>query len=276
VNKVNKDLESLRKQSIAYAKDLARLYKKDKKDSKTLTEKLEELDRIQNQSLIYAKELSLSLKEIEGTYEATLIALVSALDAREHEVQSHSQRVREYTLTLARKMGLHGNDLKDISRGALLHDVGKIGISDNILLKPAKLSEEEWLEMRKHPYIGYKILEGIKFLEGAALIVYSHQEYYDGTGYPRGLKGEEIPLGARLFAVSDTLDAMTSDRPYRKALSLEAAREEILRCSGTQFDPNVAKLFLSIARNEWLEIRERINAQYSHSPFFLSKRSSDI
>ena len=267
MNNINKNLASLRKQSIAYAKDLAQLYKKDRKDSKTLTEKLDELDRIQNQSLIYAKELSQSLKEIEGTYEATLIALVSAMDAREHEMQSHSQRVREYTLTLARKMGLGGNELKDISRGALLHDVGKIGISDNILLKPAKLTEEEWLEMRKHPYIGYKILEGIKFLEGAVSIVYSHQECYDGSGYPRGLKGEEIPLGARLFAVADTLDAMTSDRPYRKALSLEAAREEILRCSGTQFDPQVAELFLATSRNEWLEIRERVNSQYKRGKF---------
>ncbi len=267
MNNVNKDLNALRKQSIAYAKDLSQLYKKDRRDSKTLNEKLDELDRIQHQSLIYAKELSVSLREIEGTYETTLIALVSALDAREHEVQSHSQRVREYTLTLARKTGLEGHDLKDISRGALLHDVGKIGITDNILLKPAKLTEEEWLEMRKHPHIGYKILEGIKFLEGAAAIVYSHQECYDGSGYPRGLKGEEIPLGARLFAVADTLDAMTSDRPYRKALTMEAAREEILRCSGTQFDSQVAEVFLSTPKKEWLDIRDRVNNRVTDNIF---------
>ena len=267
MNNMSKNLNALRKQSIEYAKDLAQLYKKDKKDSKTLKEKLDELDSIQNQSLIYAKELSVSLKEIEGTYEATLIALVSALDAREHEVQSHSQRVRAYTLTLAKKIGLEGHELRDISRGSLLHDVGKIGISDNILLKPAKLTEEEWMEMRKHPHIGYQILEGIKFLEGAASIVYSHQECYDGSGYPRGLKGEEIPLGARLFAVADTLDAMTSDRPYRKALSMDAAREEILRCSGTQFDSQIAKLFLSTPKNEWLDIRNRVNNRVKDSIF---------
>ncbi|MFQ5901354.1 MAG: HD-GYP domain-containing protein [Thermodesulfobacteriota bacterium] len=258
---IEKEIKLIKRQSIAYARDLARLYQREIEESKTLKEKLSELERVQNQSIIYARELVSSLKEIEETYEATLIALVSAIDAREHEVQAHSQRVREYTLTLAKRMGINGDKLKDISRGALLHDIGKIGISDNILLKPARLTEDEWTEMRKHPYMGYKILEGIKFLEEAAEIVYTHQERYDGQGYPRGLKGEDIPLGARLFVVSDTLDAMTSDRPYRKGLSFETAREEIIRCSGTQFDPKVVEIFLSISKEEWLNIRDRINAK---------------
>ncbi len=210
-------------------------------------------------------ELSRKSHEIEdlfgrlnSSYQMTLEGLATALDTRDSETMGHSLRVAAYTVAVARRMGVVEAQLTDIYRGALLHDVGKIGIPDAILRKPGKLTPEEWVEMRKHPEIGYRILQGIKFLEEARLIVLSHQERYDGQGYPRGLKGKEIPLGARIFAVVDTLDAMTSDRCYRKALSYSAAREEIVKYRGTQFDPDVVGVFLKIAESEWEAIRSRV------------------
>ena len=182
---------------------------------------------------------------------------LAALDTRDTETQGHSVRVSDYTVVIARRMGVEDPELTEIRRGALLHDVGKIGISDAVLRKPGKLSPEEWIEMRKHPEIGYRILSGIKFLEKSLPIVIAHQERYDGSGYPRGLKGEEIPLGARIFAVVDTLDAMTSDRPYRRALSYETARQEIIRNSGIQFDPSVVEVFLSIPPDDWKAVHGR-------------------
>ncbi len=207
-----------------------------------------------------------ALMEVEQSYEMTLEALVAALDAREHETNSHSFRVQQYTLALARKVGIDGKKLIDIGRGALLHDIGKIGISDSILLKPAKLTADEWVEMRKHPSIGYRILQGIKFLEPVADIVLSHQEKYDGTGYPRGLKGKEIPIGARVFAIVDTLDAMTSNRPYRKALPFAVAREEIIKYSGTQFDDEIVSVFLDVPEEEWVRVREAAGSYRLENP----------
>lgn len=204
-------------------------------------------------------ELNEALRDVEESYKITLEALVTALDAREHETHAHSQRVREYTLTLANNLGLKQDELIHLGRGALLHDVGKIGVRDSILLKPGKLSEKEWVEMRRHPQIGHDILRSIEFLSPAAEIVLCHQERWDGKGYPNGLSGPDIPLGARIFAVVDTLDAMTSDRPYRKALSFEAALAEIRRCSGTQFDPNVADAFLGIPPESWKVIHDFVN-----------------
>jgi putative nucleotidyltransferase with HDIG domain len=180
---------------------------------------------------------------------------VSALDAREHETQAHSKRVSEYTLYLAREMSVDAPQLDVIRRGAMLHDIGKIGISDTILLKPGKLTEEEWVDMQKHPQIGYWILDGIEALKPASNIVLAHHEKYDGAGYPRKLQGDEIPLGARIFSVADCLDVMTSDRPYRNALTYEEARTEIAQFSGTQFDPDVVKYFLQVPLNVWTEIR---------------------
>jgi len=148
-----------------------------------------------------------------------------------------------------------------IRRGAILHDVGKIGVPDAILRKPGKLDASEWEEMKRHPEMGYRMLKHIRFLEPALVIVYCHQERWDGSGYPRGLRGEEIPLGARIFAAVDTFDAMTSDRPYRAALSIEAARDEIRRFSGIQFDPRVADAFLAIDAGVWREIRDRVHRE---------------
>ncbi len=207
-------------------------------------------------------ELNEALQGVEESYKITLEALVTALDAREHETQAHSQRVREYTLTLAAHLELGQEDLVQVGRGALLHDVGKIGVPDSILLKPGKLSKEEWVEMKKHPRIGYDILQSIEFLAPAARIVLSHQERWDGRGYPNGLSGENIPLGARVFAVADTLDAMTSDRPYRKALSYEAALKEIRSCAGTQFDPRIVEAFLGVPPETWLAIHDSVNQSH--------------
>jgi HD-GYP domain-containing protein (c-di-GMP phosphodiesterase class II) len=160
-------------------------------------------------------------------------------------------------------MGVTEPGLTDMYRGALLHDVGKIGIPDAILRKPGKLTAAEWREMRRHPEIGARMLQGIRFLEGALPIVLGHQERWDGKGYPARLSGEAIPLGARIFSVVDTLDAMTSDRPYRKALPYARAREEIVIFRGTQFDPAVVDVFLAIPESEWEAIRRRVLEEVS-------------
>lgn len=196
--------------------------------------------------------------QLSRSYQTTLEALATALDTRDSETLGHSLRVAAYTVAVARRMGVPEADLTDIYRGALLHDVGKIGIPDAILRKPGRLTPEEWNEMRRHPELGYRILEGIDFLDQAREIVLSHQERYDGKGYPRGLSGKAIPLGARIFAVVDTMDAMTSDRPYRKALSYDDARAEIRRYGGTQFDPDVVRTFLEISDEEWQAIQKRV------------------
>jgi putative nucleotidyltransferase with HDIG domain len=195
-------------------------------------------------------ELSAALREIETAYANTLSALVAALDAREHETSDHSQRVVRYTLAAARRMGVNDRELPDLGRGALLHDIGKIGVPDAILLKPARLTEEEWVEMRKHPQTGFTILQPIPFLAVPAQIVLSHQERVDGGGYPRGLTGDAIPIGARIFSVVDSFDAMTSNRPYRRGMTVEAAREEIRRCAGAQFDRECAEAFLALSNED--------------------------
>jgi putative nucleotidyltransferase with HDIG domain len=199
-------------------------------------------------------ELSRALSDLEATYSQTLWSLVAALDAREHETGDHSQRVVRYSLAIARRVGLDERELPDLGRGALLHDIGKIGVPDAILLKPGQLDEREWAEMRRHPQIGYEILRSIDFLERSAQVVLAHQERFDGRGYPHHLAGDQIPISARIFAIADTYDAMTSHRPYRQALSAEAARAEIARCAGTQFDPRCAEAFLSMRQAELVEL----------------------
>lgn len=192
-----------------------------------------------------------TMNELSSAYDNTLTALVKALDAREKEVGSHSERVMNYTSFLGGKLGMAGRELQELAKGALLHDIGKIGISDNILLKPGQLDDGEWIEMRKHPQVGYAILSEIDFLKTPAEIILGHHERFDGTGYPKQLKGEQIPIGSRIFAVVDTLDAMTSDRPYRRALPFDLVITEIIKNRGSQFDPAIADLFLSISRKHW-------------------------
>ena len=189
-------------------------------------------------------QLAASLEEVRRSYEFTLEALVAMLDAREHQTGKHSVRTRELALTLAGCMGLGRDELEAIAHGALLHDIGKIGISDSILLSPGRLSAEEWKMMKKHPEIGYNILRASPYLKEAAGIVLAHHERYDGSGYPRGSRGSEICIGARIFAVVDAYDAMRSLRVYRESVSAEEAATEIRRNSGTQFDPEVVKAFL--------------------------------
>jgi cyclic di-GMP phosphodiesterase len=204
------------------------------------------------------KQLQTAMKRIELTYDETLEALGAALDLRDTETAGHSRRVSRACQEIARAMGRNPEELKQISRGSYLHDIGKIGIPDAILLKPGKLDEEETAIMQTHARIGYDLVSRIAFLAPAAEIVLTHQERFDGTGYPQGLMGEEIPMGARIFAVADTLDAMTSDRPYRRALPIAQAREEIERESGLQFDPEVVRAFLAIPESTWTEIRMEV------------------
>jgi HD-GYP domain-containing protein (c-di-GMP phosphodiesterase class II) len=177
-------------------------------------------------------------------YEMFVESLAEAMDLREQETGLHSKRVAAHTLLLATHHFNKVDDLREVYWGSLLHDIGKIGVPDAILLKPGKLSAEEWQVMRKHPHNGHAILQKLPFLAMAGSIVLCHEERFDGSGYPAGLKGGDIPLAARLFAVIDTLDAMTFDRPYRKALPFETAKTEILRMAGTQFDPLAVDTFL--------------------------------
>ena len=189
--------------------------------------------------------------ELGLAYDATIEGWSRAMELRDKETQGHTQRVTDLTLKLARMMNIPESQLTNIRRGALLHDIGKMGVPDNILLKPAGLTEAEWVEMRKHPEFAHEMLSSIRYLQPALEIPYCHHEKWDGTGYPRGLKGEEIPVAARIFAVVDVWDAITSDRPYRKRWSNERAREYIQEQSGKYFDPQVAEVFLKLFSEYW-------------------------
>lgn len=189
-----------------------------------------------------------------------LDGLVRALDSRDTETQWHSRRVAMFSRRIAEEIGLTGRALEDIEQGAILHDIGKIGVRDSILHKPGPLTPDEWVEMKLHPEIGFRMLSRMPYLKDAAEIVYQHQERFDGKGYPRGLGGKDIVLGARIFVIADTLDAITSDRPYRKGRPLQVAKDEIKRCSGTQFDPELVESFLRIPDEAWQKIRGDVEA----------------
>ena len=210
------------------------------------------------------KELRTTIAELERSYDVTLEALGDALDLKDAETEGHSKRVTAFTIQIAQAMGLEPSAMRVLARGAFLHDIGKMAIPDAILRKPDRLTAEEKLIMKEHSYLGYKMLRKIPFLAEAAEIVYAHQEHWDGSGYPRGLKGEDIPLGARIFALADTLDAITSDRPYRPARSVQAARDEILAWSGRQFDPAVVNVFLSIPPVVWSDLHRQIDSEDEH------------
>ena len=196
--------------------------------------------------------------DLQNSYDLTLDALSAALDLRDHETEGHSRRVVEYTNRLAEQMGLDKEAIKTICRGALIHDIGKIGVPDAILLKPGELTEEERKIIERHPQAGYDMLAGIPYLQEEIKIVICHQEKWDGTGYPFGLRGDGIVLGARLFMIADTFDALTSDRPYRQARPYEAARTIIEDESGKQFDPQAVATFLAVPAEEWMQIRTRV------------------
>jgi HD-GYP domain-containing protein (c-di-GMP phosphodiesterase class II) len=184
--------------------------------------------------------------ELMRAYDATIEGWSRALDLRDKETEGHTQRVTEMTLRLAERMGQNEEELIYIRRGALLHDIGKLGVPDGILLKPDTLTDEEWSVMKRHAQYAYDMLAPIDYLRPALAIPYCHHEKWDGTGYPRGLKGEEIPLAARIFAVVDVWDALRSDRPYRKGWSEGDVREHIRQQSGIHFDPQVVEVFLKL------------------------------
>jgi putative nucleotidyltransferase with HDIG domain len=206
-------------------------------------------------------DLETALSYLETNYSATLNSLVAALDAREHETCAHSFRVRAYTAHLARLVGYPPSMLPQLENAALLHDIGKIAISDTILLKQGKLTDEEFLIMKQHTWLGQEMLQKISFLQPASKIIRHHHERFDGTGYPDQLAGDEIPLGSRIFAFADTLDAMTSDRCYRVAPGIQAAREEIIRCTGKQFDPSLTPIFASVPNDTWKQIRAHVEEE---------------
>jgi response regulator RpfG family c-di-GMP phosphodiesterase len=208
------------------------------------------------------RDLASALGELRQTYQATLEALGSALATREVGTELHSRRVHAYSIALARAHGLPESELDALGRGVLLHDIGKIGISDAILLKPGPLTPEEWTIMRTHPEVGRQILERIPFLRDAIPVVHHHHERWDGTGYPLGLAGAAIPLGARIFAVADAFDAMTFDRPYSKAIEMDVARDRIREAASTHFDPDIVATFVAMP----LELLEEARARSLDRP----------
>ena len=206
-------------------------------------------------------QLQAAMANLERSYDTTLEALGDALDLKDEETERHSRRVTAFTIAIARAMGIAGDQIRTIARGAFLHDLGKLAIPDAILRKPGRLTPDEILIIRQCPYRGYQMIKKIPFLADAADIVYSHGERFDGTGYPRGLRGREMPLGARVVAGASTLDVITSGRPYRAPQSLQYAREEIERWWGRQFDPEVVEVFLEMPENIWVDLPKKIGAQ---------------
>src|ERR1700704_4203108 len=202
-------------------------------------------------------ELDQALGSLENAYRSTLQALTAALETRDSETHGHSERVVTFSLRLGREYGLKSLEMKALEFGSLLHDIGKIGVPDAILRKPAKLTDEEWERMREHPLHGQQILRGIAFLKGAAKVVAQHHEKWDGSGYPLGLKTEDIDICARIFSVADAFDAITSDRVYRKGRPYEAAAQELNEWAGRQFDPKVVEAFHRVPQEDWEELRRR-------------------
>ncbi|HVF51343.1 MAG TPA: HD domain-containing phosphohydrolase [Pyrinomonadaceae bacterium] len=202
-------------------------------------------------------ELNHALDSLEDSYRTTLKALTASLETRDSETHGHSERVVSFSLRLGREMCLEREQMRSLEFGSLLHDIGKIGVPDAILRKPAALTSTEWSKMRLHPLLGQQILRGIEFLDGASRVVAQHHEKWDGSGYPLGLRGAEIDLHARIFAVADAFDAMTSDRVYRAGRSYEVAASELDEFAGTQFDPEVVAAFHRVPREEWAEMRRQ-------------------
>ncbi len=239
--------------------------------SGNLTENINQLGEVATAWIVallsgfFVRTEKTALRETARTHEGSVIALVAALDAREHETELHSLRVRAYALRIGAELAMTPKQMRVLGQASLLHDIGKIGTPDPILLKPGPLTNEEWQIMRRHPEVGRRILLLVSFLKDSAKIVYSHHEHYDGTGYPRALSGEQIPFEARVFAVADAFDALTSDRPYRKKVSCEEARKVIQADSGKHFDTEAVRAFLRVSCEEW----ERIDRDVSAAPEFL-------
>ncbi len=218
-------------------------------------------ETLEEQVASRTRQLREALDVLQASYHSVLVALGTALDSRDADTGCHSYRVTLYSTRIARQLALNHREIRSIEQGALLHDIGKIGVPDDLLRKPDRLTDAEWAMMRRHPEIGFRILSGIKFLQGAAQIVLQHHERYDGLGYPKGLSSDSVAIGARIFALADAFDSMTSDRPFQVACSFEAGREEIRRCAGKQFDPRVVEAFLFIPMEELKEIRRAVSSR---------------
>jgi len=222
------------------------------------------------------QQLEIAMSQLERSYSATLEALGSAIDLRDSATAGHARRVLWYSIKLANTLGGLEDQLKNIAMGACLHDIGKLATPDGILLKPGALNDQERCVMQRHVVIGYELVKGIPFLAEASELILTHHERWDGSGYPRGLRGDEIPISARIFAVADTLDAITSDRPYRAALPFSAAREVMASESGKLFDCVVAGAFLSIPEETWASIGTGAATKVIDSAVVLSDRSSAL
>jgi putative nucleotidyltransferase with HDIG domain len=215
------------------------------------------------------EQLRQAMSGLERSYDLTLEFAGDALALKDAETEAHSKRVTAFTIAIAHAMGVQQDAIRVIARGAFLHDIGKMAIPDTILRKRGALTPEEMEIMKEHPYKGYQVLRRVPFLQKAAEIVHSHHERWDGTGYPRGLKGDQIPLGARIVAVAETVDTICSDTCYRPAQSFTAAQKEIMRWSGHQFDPVIVDVFLRIPDHVWADLRREIDSQvyrFSYAP----------
>ena len=213
-----------------------------------------------------------ALALLAQAYDDTIQVLGSALDLKDGKSAGHCQRVTAYTISIARTVPVPPQYLEVLARAAFLHDIGKMAIPDKILLKPGPLDDSEKQIMRTHCEIGYNVLTRVPFLREAADIVLAHHEFFDGAGYPRGLRGEQIPLGARIISIANALDAMLSDCPYRSALPMSHGREEIRCCAGTQFDPKIVEVFLTIPEKHWVELRQNLDAPYRLSYYLKTLR----
>jgi response regulator RpfG family c-di-GMP phosphodiesterase len=252
-------LKPFRLETVALAVDRALKKKRLGIEVEAYRERLDEMVTERTEQLrTVVTSLQQTYDEIQETYDETLKALGAALALRDNETRNHTERVAHYCLEIAKAANCTPEEVIQILRGSYLHDIGKIGIPDGILLKPGKLTPEEVVVMRTHSRIGYEQVSHIPFLAPAAEIVLAHHERFDGTGYPRGLKGNDIPLGARIVAVANAFDVMVNDQAYRRALPWSVAYDEIRRESGQQFDPKVVQAFFTIPPGVWEEIRRKL------------------
>jgi len=258
---------------VSMAVDRAVRYQQALQDKHNYEQILEERVRIRTEELRSANEdLNFMLDTLYRNYRATLRGLARTLEARDIETRGHSDRVVAYSLKLGKRLGLSSNDLIALEQGALLHDIGKVGVPDAVLLKPGSLTTDEWVRMREHVSHGLRIIEDVEFLSGARWVVGQHHEKYDGSGYPNKLRGDAIHIHARIFAVADAYDAIRSDRPYRAGQSHEIACQEIAAGTGSHFDPRVVSAFMSIPKEEWDEIRRNVQREPADDEESIDKR----
>lgn len=255
--------------ALERALERARARRRSEQETRNDQLRLEQMVQEKTAHLLTAREkleeqadaLRSSIALLEENFDATVTAMVNAIEARDSETRNHCRRARAYTLLIAEPLGLSTEELRDIGWGALLHDVGKIGVPDDILLKRGPLTAEEWEQMRRHPELGHQMIRDIGFLAKASEVVLAHHEKWDGSGYPFGLSGEDIPIGARCFAIADAVEAITSKRCYKPAFSFAEAEERIVAGSGTHFDPRLVEVFLAVPRSRFEDVRHTFIAR---------------